>query len=270
MKQFDPKIVIRLSKNGIPKEEFDLILGDNSDLSLELLKAQGMNIVLQNDIYRFQSAVTPVQDTLFCIVDVESNGSKPAHHQIIEIGAVKLQNGKIIDTYESLVYCTDISEQIQEITGITTDQTLKAPAMSKVMREFRLFLGDAVFVGHDAKFDYNFVSAMMERVGLSKLLNRSLCTIDLAERTIESERYGLAYLNVELELYKEATHHRALSDAMTTTKLLKRVLKLIPSSITNTEELIAFSKEAKRLKRPKPKKEEKKELEEKEAVKPST
>ncbi len=257
MKQFDQKLLARLSKNGVSKEEFESFLGENPDFSLELLKAQGMNIVLDSGNYRFYSALTSVADTLFCIVDVESNGSKPAHHQIIEIGAVKLLNGKIIDTYESLVYCTEISDQIQEITGIRVEQTLKAPPMAKVMREFRLFLGDAIFVGHDAKFDYNFVSAMMERVGLSKLLNRSLCTIDLAERTIESERYGLAYLNEELTLYKEATHHRALSDAMTTTKLLKRVLPLVPSTITNTEELIAFSKEAKRLKRPKPKKEEK-------------
>lgn len=255
----DPKILSRLSKNGIPKNEFENSLGMESELALELLKAQGMNIALHNDVYLFESALTSLDDTLFCIVDVESNGSKPSRDQIIEIGAVKLQNGHIIDTYESLVYCNSISDQIQEITGITVEQTLKAPAMGKVMREFRLFLGDAVFVGHDAKFDYNFVSAMMERVGLQKLLNRSLCTIDLAERTIESERYGLKYLNEQLELYKDATHHRALSDAMTTTKLLKRTLALLPNSIRNTEELIAFSKEAKRLKRPKIKKEEKKE-----------
>lgn len=255
MSLLDPKVLNRLSKNGIPKEEFESILGSECDLRMELFKAQGMNIVLHNGVYRFQSAITSTDDTLFCIVDVESNGSKPSRDQVIEVGAVKLQNGRILETYESLVYCTDISHQIQEITGISVEQTLKAPALGKVMREFRLFLGDAVFVGHDAKFDYNFISAMMERVGLQKLLNRSLCTIDLAERTIESERYGLAYLNEQLELYSNATHHRALSDAMTTTKLLKRTLALIPNTINNTEELIAFSKEAKRLKRPKVKKE---------------
>ncbi len=257
MSIFNPKTLSRLSKNGIPKKEFEESLGDDCELTLELLKAQGMNLILNNDLYLFESAITSVDDTLFCIVDVESNGSKPSRDQVIEIGAVKLQNGHIIDTYESLVYCNDISTQIQEITGISVAQTLKAPALGKVMREFRLFLGDAIFVGHDAKFDYGFVSAMMERVGLQKLLNRSLCTIDLAERTIESERYGLKYLNEQLELYKEATHHRALSDAMTTTKLLKRTLTLIPHTIHNTEELISFSKEAKRLKRPKVKKEEK-------------
>lgn len=262
MKPFDAKTIERLARTGIPKEEFESLLPAPSDLSVELLKAQGMNLVLEGEFYRFRSALQPIDDILFCIVDIETNGSKPAHHQIIEIGAVKLRNYRIIETYESLVYCTEISDQIQEITGISVEQTLNAPALGKVMREFRQFLGDAVFVGHDAKFDYNFVSAMMERVGLDKLLNRSLCTIDLAERTIESERYGLAYLNEQLELYKEATHHRALSDAMTTTKLLKRTLAAVPSSIQNGEELIAFSKEAKRLKRPKPnllKPEEKKE-----------
>jgi DNA polymerase III subunit epsilon len=255
----DPKTLSRLSKTGIPKNEFENVLGSESDFTLELLKAQGMNIVLHDNLYLFETLLTRVDDTLFCIVDVESNGSKPSRDQIIEIGAVKMQNGRILDTFESLVYCNTISDQIQEITGITIDQTLKAPVLGKVMREFRLFLGNAVFVGHDAKFDYNFVSAMMERVGLQKLLNRSLCTIDLAERTIESERYGLKYLNEQLELYKEATHHRALSDAMTTTKLLKRTLALIPHTIQNTEELIAFSKEAKRLKKSKVKKEEKRE-----------
>jgi DNA polymerase III subunit epsilon len=258
----DPKIIARLAKNGIPKEEFESLLSTPSDLSLELLKARGMNIVLVGNLYRFSTAFISLDDTLYCIVDIETNGSKPAHHQIIEVGAVKLQNGKIIDTYESLVFCREIPEQIQEITGIKTEQTLKAPPLAKVMNQLRLFLGDAVFVGHAAKFDYNFVSAMMERVGLGGLLNRSLCTIDLAERTIESERYGLAYLNEQLELYKDATHHRALSDAMTTTKLLKRTLPLIPASIKNTEELIAFSKEAKRLKRfkPSPKKSEEKQV----------
>lgn len=255
MTQLDPKTVARLAGSGIPEHEFESFVGNG--LSIELLRAQGVNLVLSEGLYRFGSAITSVDDTLFCIVDIETNGSKPSRDQIIEIGAVKLLNGRIIDTYESLVYCTEISEQISDITGIRVEQTLQAPPLTKVMREFRLFLGDAVFVGHDAKFDYNFVSAMMERVGLDKLLNRSLCTIDLAERTIESERYGLAYLNEQLELYKDATHHRAFSDAMTTAKLLKRTLALLPHTILTGEDLIAFSKEARRLKRPKPKQEEK-------------
>ncbi len=255
MNPLDQKILNRLSKHGIPKEEFERLIGD--DLDLEILRAQGMNLILHNKSYKFQTALSSIDDTLFCIIDVETNGSKTDHHQIIEIGAVKFQNGKIIGTYESLVHCTEISDAIAEITGISVEQTLDAPHLSHVMSEVRLFLGDAIFVGHAAKFDYNFVSAMMERIGLGRLLNRQLCTIDLAERTFESERYGLAYLNDTYDLYTDATHHRALSDAITTTKLLEQVLPMIPNTIKTAEELIAFSKEATRMKRLKPTKEEK-------------
>lgn len=252
-----PKVIHRLSKQGIPQEELESALGKSFDFTLELLKSQGMNITLHDERYCFESAYKPIEETLFCVVDIETNGSKPAHHQIIEIGAVKLLNGQIIDTFERLVQCHDIPDLIQEITGITPEDTANAPTLTEVMEEFRLFLGQAIFVGHAAKFDYSFVSAMMERAGLSPLLNRSLCTIDIAERTIASERYGLAYLNEQLELYNDATHHRALSDAMTTTKLLKRTLKVLPKELRTVEDLIAFSKEGKRLKRPKT--EEKKE-----------
>lgn len=246
-----PKIIQRLAKHGIPKAEFESALGESFEFTLELLKSQGMNIALHNNIYCFESSYLPINETLFCIVDIETNGSKPSHHQIIEIGAVKLFNGKIIDTFERLVQCNDIPELIQGITGITPKDTADAPPLSKVMEEFRLYLGQAIFVGHAAKFDYSFVSAMMERVGLSPLQNRSLCTIDLAERTIASERYGLAFLNEQFELYHDATHHRALSDAMTTTKLLKHTLNILPKELKTVEEMIAFSKEAKRLKRQK-------------------
>jgi DNA polymerase-3 subunit epsilon len=244
----DQKIINRLIRpTGIQQNEFESKIADQDEI--ELLKAQGMNIILHSKAYKFLTSLLPIKETTFCIVDVETNGSKTDHHQIIEIGAVKFHNGKIIDTFESLVYCESISEQISEITGIGVEQTLAAPTLSSVMADFRLFLGDAVFVGHDAKFDFKFTSAMMNRVGLGVLHNRQLCTIDLAERTFESEKYGLRYLNDMYDLHIDATHHRALSDAITTTKLLEQVLDLIPNTVHTTEELITFSKEATRVKK---------------------
>jgi DNA polymerase III subunit epsilon len=244
----DQKIINRLIRpTGIQQNEFESKIADQDEI--ELLKAQGMNIILHSKAYKFLTSLLSIKETTFCIVDVETNGSKTDHHQIIEIGAVKFHNGKIIDTFESLVYCESISEQISEITGIGVEQTLAAPTLSSVMADFRLFLGDAVFVGHDAKFDFKFTSAMMNRVGLGVLHNRQLCTIDLAERTFESEKYGLRYLNDMYDLHIDATHHRALSDAITTTKLLEQVLDLIPNTVHTTEELITFSKEATRVKK---------------------
>lgn len=248
---FSHKALIKLSKSGLTIDELEKEFDEPFDLSMELLHAQGLNLIFKEGKYWFETAFSPLNETTFCIVDIETNGSKPQKHQIIEIGAVKVCNDRIVDRFESFVQCDSISIHISNITGITIEDTLKAPPLTEVLKEFHAFLGTSVFVAHDVKFDYTFISAMMERAGLLGLMNRSLCTIDLTERTISSYRYGLAYLNEQFELYKDATHHRALSDAITAAKLFKLTLKYIPPTITTAEGLINFSKEAKRLKRPK-------------------
>jgi DNA polymerase-3 subunit epsilon len=238
-----------LSLKGIPKALFE---NQFSQLDQELFLAQGLEITLDKDEhYRYATTKTAIEDATFCIVDIETNGSKSDKHQIIEIGAVKVKNGIVTDSFESLVKCDDISEHITEITGIDTLMTQDAPELKEVMADFRIFLSTDIFVAHAVKFDYNFISSMMQRCGYQRLLNRKLCTIDLAERTITSFRYGLSYLNEQLELYKDATHHRALSDAITAAKLFKHTLSFLPKEITTAEELLRFSKEASRLKRPK-------------------
>ena len=138
---------------------------------------------------------------------------------------------------------------ISELTGIKLEDTLNAPTLKKVMYDFKAFLGDAVFVAHDVKFDYKFTSAMMERVGLEPLANRKLCTFELAQRTFKSERYGLKHLNETMNLHQDAAHHRALSDAITALELMKISLAKLPKKVTKVEELIRFSKEAPRLRK---------------------
>lgn len=251
MKTFSDKTHKQLSGEGVTPYQLEQELHEPVDLALELLYAQGLELIERDGRYRYATTAIDVDDAVFCVVDIETNGSKPGKHQIIEVGAVKVQNHAIIDQYESLVQCDDISTHITEITGISIEDTADAPSLKTVLNELRAFLGTAIFVAHDVKFDYSFISAMFERYGELPLMNRRLCTIDLAERTISSYRYGLAYLNEQLELYKDATHHRALSDAITTAKLFKRTLPHIPHTITTAEELIQFSKQGKRLKRPK-------------------
>ena len=251
MNFFSDKISKQLATEGVTPFQLEQEVGEPLDLALELLHAQGLLLVEREGRYRFGTTGIDRDDAVFCIVDIETNGSKPGKHQIIEVGAVKVQNYTIIDQYESLVQCDEISPHISEITGISVEETKSAPPLRTVLHELRAFLGDAIFVAHDVKFDYSFISAMFERFGEPPLMNRPLCTIDLAERTISSYRYGLKYLNEQLELYKEATHHRALSDAITTAKLFKRTLRCLPQAIRTAEELIQFSKQGKRLKRPK-------------------
>ncbi len=227
---------------------------------VELLRAQGLPLHEHQGKFIYKSAIQPISHGKFCIMDIETNGSKPQKgHTIIEVGALIYQDGKIIDEFESFVQCQEIPDTIQELTGITLDDTKNAPSLKEVMYKFKSFISDAIFVAHDVRFDYKFTSAMMERVGLEPLANRKLCTFELAQRTLKCERYGLKYLNESLHLHQEAEHHRALSDAITALELLKISLAKLPKKVTTVEELIAFSKEAPKLRKdPEKKKEVKK------------
>ncbi len=245
------KSIAKLASRGLPLVELKNQITQSLDFFLELTYAQGLHIVRKQGRYYFNTKFLKLNEAEFCIVDIEANGSKIEKHQIIEIAALKIKNGKIIDTYESLVYTKEINPIISELTGITAEMTQDSPDLKTVMMEFKLFLGDGVFVAHDVKFDYNFISLNMQKVGLEPLLNRSLCSLALAERTIVSYKYSLAYLDKTLHLNPDATHHRAMSDVVTTYALFLLSLKNCNENLNNVEDLIRFSKEAKRLKRPK-------------------
>ncbi|MFA6137709.1 MAG: 3'-5' exonuclease [Sulfurimonas sp.] len=247
----DAKSISRLSSSGLCFDAMKRQVNEDINLFIELWHAQGLKLTKHQGYFYFDTKFIPMDKAEFCIVDIETNGSKYDKHQIIEIAAVKVKNGVITDRFESLVKCSEINEHITLITGIKVEDTLSAPTMKKVLYDFKVFLGDTVFVAHDIKFDYKFISAMLTRVGLAPLLNRGLCSLALAERTVVSYRYALSYLNDSLNLNPHATHHRAMSDVMTTYGLFKLSLENITENINNIEDLIKFSKEAKRLKRPK-------------------
>jgi DNA polymerase-3 subunit epsilon len=246
------KLDTALSQQGVSRGRFYKALSKfgDPDMLIELLRAQGLPLHEHQGKFIYKTAIQPLSHGKFCIMDIETNGSKPARGDtIIELGAVMYQDGHIIDTFESFVQCDKIPVTIQDLTGIRLSDTENAPSLKNVMYAFKEFLGEAVFVAHDVKFDYRFTSAMMERVGLEPLANRKLCTFELAQRTFKSERYGLKYLNETMHLHQEADHHRALSDAITALELMKISLGKLPKKITTVEDLIRFSKEAPKLRK---------------------
>ena len=247
----DTKSISRLATRGLPMEVLKSQIDESIDMFIEISRAQGINIIKRQGYFYFDTKYIKIEDATFCIVDIETNGSDIERHQIIEIAAIKVRDGKIIDRFETLVNVAVINPIITEITGIKAEDTVDSPLLESVMRDFKLFLGDAIFVAHDVKFDYNFISASMEKVGLEAILNRSLCSLALAERTIVSYRYALSYLNDTFHLNPDPTHHRAMSDVMTTYGLFMLSLESCQESLNNVEDLIKFSRQAPRLKRPK-------------------
>lgn len=251
-KNFYSSLVDKLKKSPILFDDFLDILSrhkekffDNPELEFELLLSNGFPIDIEDDKVFLKTTKAKISEQTFCIVDIETNGGHVNKgHQIIEIGAVKYRNGEILDSFESLVYAKDIPEYIQGVTNITPSMLEDAPLLKKVLEKFKIFLEDDIFVAHDIKFDYNFISNSLEKCNLGRLCNRKLCTIDLARRTIKAEKYGLKSLKEVLQIDID-NHHRAYSDALSTTYILKEAIKHLDKSVVTVEDLITYSKNAK-------------------------
>ena len=243
-------ILQRLLKEPILYSEFLDLLNEATDtfyesaeLEFELLLSNGLPLEFDGDFVYLKTTRIPIKEQIFCIVDIETNGgSVKKGNQIIELGAVKYKNGEIIDKFQSLVYAKEIPPYVQEVTKINLEMLQDAPRLEKVLKDFKIFLEDDVFVAHDIKFDYTFISDSFEKFHLGKLLNRKICSIDLAKRTIDAEKYGLSFLK-ELLNIEINNHHRAYYDALTTAIVFEKSLSNIDGSrIKTVEDLINFSK----------------------------
>ena len=221
---------------------------EDSDTIFMLLQAAGYPIEEIEESYRLQTFFTPYAEQKYCIIDIETNGAKPGTSQVIEIGAVMVQNGQIIDSYETFVECAFLPEYITKITGIEPIDLKDAPTRKEALIGLRHFMKDAIFVAHNADFDHTFLNASFERFGLGNIGNPKLCTIELARRTFESERYGLAYLIDFLEI-ETATHHRAYSDALCAFKVMEKSLETVPEYVQTADDLLQFSKSSKKERR---------------------
>ncbi|HLE56361.1 MAG TPA: exonuclease domain-containing protein, partial [Rhodothermia bacterium] len=108
-----------------------------------------------------------IDQATFVVTDTETTGLNPAGSRMIEIGAVKIRNGEIVDRFCSLVNPGHhVPRQITRLTGITTPMVFAAPPASEILPAYLEFLGDAVLVGHNVSFDRKFIQYEMRRAGI--------------------------------------------------------------------------------------------------------
>lgn len=149
----------------------------------------------------------------FVAFDVETTGFSATANRIIEIGAVKVENGKIIAEFSQLINPgTPISQRIAEITGIAMDMLAGMPAIDETLPRFLEFCKGYTLVAHNAKFDMSFLSANVKRLGLPNNCT-AIDTLGICRKLfpkLENHRLGTVanYLDVELR-----NHHRATDDA---------------------------------------------------------
>jgi len=163
----------------------------------------------------------------YVVVDVETTGGSHRHgHRITEVAAVRLRgDGARIDEYTTLINPRrPIPPFITSLTRITWDMVARAPHFEDIADELRRFLAGAVFVAHNASFDWRFLSHELRRVDGLPLRGRVLCTVRLARRVVPEIRYrSLDALQYFFGIENEA-RHRAWGDARATALIFRRLL----------------------------------------------
>ena len=168
-------------------------------------------------------AVTPntvLNDVPLILFDTETTGLDSQLDRIIEFGAMKVVDGKVVDQFESFV-STDIelTPQITSITGITNAMLKGAPDISEIVPKFLRFIRGGIIVAHNADFDLSFLKAAATRLGY-ELEWPCFCTVKLARKVVPGlPKYNLDTIAEHFHLTFEA-RHRAVGDV----KVLKDVL----------------------------------------------
>lgn len=183
----------------------------------------------------------PLSDVPFVVFDVETTGLHASYNNIIEIGMVKVINGKIIDKYSTLINPGRyIPPFITSLTGISDKDLYDAPFFDEVMNDILKFLHGSVLTAHNLQFDLSFLRKEFRVNGLTTFSPLQLCTLKLARRLYPKlKNRSLGQLAAHLEIpHRDA--HRALGDALTTAKILMHFIKNLEeeNDVLSLEELL--------------------------------
>lgn len=162
----------------------------------------------------------------YTVIDIETTGLDPKWDEIIELAALRARGGIVVDRFETLVRPShDVSDFIEELTGITNRELLKAPFISKALPGFLDFIGTDVVVGHNAHFDVNFIYDAAEHFCSRAFSNDIVDTMRLARHILpDLSSHSLTDVSKALGVVR-AGEHRAFVDCMTTFKVLEELSK---------------------------------------------
>ena len=167
-----------------------------------------------------------LDDATYVVFDVETTGLSTAYDTIIELAAVKIQDGKVVDKFERFANPhRPLTAKIIELTHITDDMLKDAPEVDDVIREFHEFIGDAIVVAHNASFDMGFLYTAYEKAGIKGVKHPVIDTLELSRLvnpTLKNHRLNTLCKKYGIELTQ---HHRAIYDTEATGHLLLHLLK---------------------------------------------
>ena len=160
----------------------------------------------------------------FVAIDVETTGLSPFYNELIEISAIKYENGKKIDSFTTFVKPKSaIPVQITAITGITNEMVSKAPFIEEVMPELVKFIDKLPIVAHNARFDYQFIQSYSKN---SFTKNKVIDTVLLSKtmyKGLKDHKLGTVARHLGIT---EDGFHRAEFDCECCAKIYLEYLKL--------------------------------------------
>ena len=172
----------------------------------------------------------------YVVFDLETTGLSPINDEITEIGAVKVIDGKVSDTFEMLVKPNQkISQKITDLTGISNEMVKDKPPIEEVLPKFIDFIEGLPLVGHNVDFDYGFLLENYNRVYKKEFRRKRSCTMKMYRKWYK-DHYGenapssklgdviLELLGNEEYLSYLSNSHRGLNDAEFTQKVYEKLI----------------------------------------------
>ena len=180
-----------------------------------------------------------IDSTVLVFLDTETTGDAPYRDKIIELSAVKVKGGELIDEFDTLIDPEiAIPEIALEVSGITEDMVRGKPKFAEVADAFLTFLGSDVIVAHNADFDRQFINHELMLAGKKTINNAQFCTVKMARRILpRQERYSLEHLAESLRLDK-GNSHRALDDTKTSWQLFRKMTERMKQKDIGTMEML--------------------------------
>ncbi len=152
--------------------------------------------------------------------DVETTGLSPKDgDRIIEIGAVAIEEGKIVNDFQSLINVDrHIPRSVQQIHNITNKMLIGKPKPEEVIPKFQKFIKDSALVAHNAKFDITFLLWEFTLLKID-IRNKYFCTLELSRKLyprLPNHKLETVFRHLFGERHEKAQRHRALEDARLT------------------------------------------------------
>lgn len=207
-------------------QSFPEAYGAGKKNDIKILYGVEVNLVDDGVPITYNDANRLLATDTFVVFDVETTGLSAVYDTIIELAAVKVREGEIIDRFESFANPHHrLSATTINLTGITDDMVQNAPEVDEVIKKFYEWVGDDVLVAHNASFDMGFLNVGYKKIGLEKAKNPVIDTLELGRflyPELKNHRLNTLAKKFDIELTQ---HHRAIYDAEATGYLLMKMLK---------------------------------------------